>query len=300
MIDFYAPEFEALNPIPINKDDERPSILFFGDSFTANTDSYVGKLKKSFNARVINSAVSGTGVMEASFMAASRISEFKPDILVYQIYLGNDLMDIRHRTTGDISFLRRLYHSVSDRIRVVKFINYRLAQTRLQFHNELHSPMAQDEVPFSVEHYNARQKLLFQAEPKHLENVLELKNGRDADLRILVDQLLEVKSGLSSDTKVALLLIPHCAQVNQTYSGRMALLGSESKETTNDLVYSTLAKELPDVDILDVRNVFQVQDSTDHRMYYENDPHLNDRGHTVLANFMKDYLGSKIDVSSSE
>ena len=297
ILDFYQPELMALNSLSSSPDDEWPNVLFFGDSFTANADSYVGKLRIELQANLINSAVPGTGVIEASFMAPSRIKEYTPDILVCQVYLGNDLLDIKHRTTDDIPFLRAVYHSVSDYLRVVKFVNYRLAHARLNYHNTLHSPIAQTDMAFSPELYSARQRMLFQAEPKHLENVLELKNGRDEDLKTMIHRITQIKSLVSENTEVALLLIPHCAQVNQTYFQRMGLLGSESKQVTNPGIYTALVSEFPDVDILDVRSLFQSQISAGQGLYYENDPHLNNKGQSVLAEFMMNYLQAKIQAS---
>jgi hypothetical protein len=300
VIDFYASEFTALNPVSVSDANEKPTVLFLGDSFTANVDSYVGKLRNKLSFNLINGAISGTGVMEASFVAPSRIDEFEPDILVYQIYVGNDLLDIKHRSTGDTPFLRQVYHSLSDKFRVLKFLNYRLAQVRFGFYNDLNSPLAQTDKPFSPDSYSARQKLIFQAEPNHLENILELKNGRDAEVKILIKRVAQIRNQLDERAKLILLLIPHCSLINSTYHKRMSTLGSKSKEITNDLFYSTLSSEFPDVDILDVRSLFRSQDSTGHRLYYENDPHLNNLGQTVLAKFMKDYLKSKITVVSSE
>jgi hypothetical protein len=290
VIDFYAPEFAALNPVSVSESNEKPTVLFLGDSFTANADSYVGKLRNKLPFNLINGAISGTGVMEASFVAPSRIDEFDPEILIYQIYLGNDLLDIKHRTTGSIPFLRRVYQNLSDNLRVLKFLNYRLAQIRFGFYNDLHSPMAQKGLPFSPDGYSARQKLIFQSEPNHIEDVLELKNGRDEDFKLLVDRINLIKNSLNENSKMVLLLIPHCAEVNVTYLDRMALIGSESKAGATDMFYSSLSSAFPGLDVLDLRGLFNSQDSAGHRLYFENDPHLNENGQTAMANFVSDYL----------
>ena len=290
VIEFYEPEFAALNPVQLNEDASRPNILFFGDSFTANAGSYVGKLRNELPFNLINSAVSGTGVMEASFMATSRLAKYDPYIVVYQVYTGNDLLDIRHRSTGDVPFLRRLYHGISDHIRVLKFLNYRFGQVKAGWVDDLHTPTAQSELDFSPELYSNRQKLIFQAEPLHLENVLELKNGREAEARILIEGLGKIRNQLDEKSRLVLLLIPHCAEVNSTYHERMEAIGSRSKKRMNDQFYSLLESELADVEVLNVRDHFQTQDSIGNRLYYENDPHLNDNGHSVLADFLKEYL----------
>lgn len=289
IIDFYKQEFEALNlPQPI-EDESKPSILIFGDSFSANADSYVGKLRNKLPHNLINSAVSGTGVMEASFMARSRLAEYDPDLVIYQIYIGNDLLDIKHRTTGDVPLARAFYYGLSDQLRVLKFLNYRFGQLKAGWH-DLHTETAQSALPFSPERYSERQKLIFQAEPFHLENVLELKNGREADSKVLVNRIGKIRNLLDEKTKLVVLVIPHCAEVNSTYHERMTKIGSKSSENTTDKIYNMLETDLPGVEILNVQNHFHRQDSVGNRLYYENDPHLNNNGQSVLAEILNGYL----------
>jgi hypothetical protein len=97
VVDTYSPELRTLNSPEDLSADSRPTVLIMGDSFTASSGSYAGILKQMVpQLRIINGGVSGTGVVQAEFMARHRFHAFHPSIFIYQIYVGNDLLDIRY------------------------------------------------------------------------------------------------------------------------------------------------------------------------------------------------------------
>src|SRR5262245_20149763 len=129
--DFYSRELKAFN----SKDDlaesrNRPTALIFGDSFTALNQNYANVLRvKLSNFRIINSAIPGTWIIQTSLIAARRFRQFDPSLVIYQIYVGNDLFDISYPTNWkDMSFFRNIYWSVSNHLRFIAFINYSLVQ----------------------------------------------------------------------------------------------------------------------------------------------------------------------------
>ncbi|MFT6209531.1 MAG: hypothetical protein ACJATE_000122 [Bacteroidia bacterium] len=293
VIDFYEAELMALNQPLTETEKNGSTVLLLGDSFTANAESYVAQLRNELPYTFVNSAVSGTGIFEASFMASSRVNRFKPNIVVYQIYVGNDFLDIRHRPTSEISFIRRIYHEVSDHIRVFKFINYRFGQVRANVYQDLEIGTSDQKTVFSIERYSPRQKMIFREEPFYLENSLELKNERENDAKILVTKLKALESGLNKETEMILVIIPHCAQVNATYLERMRLLGSES-EVKSKMFYEIIRKEFPELTIVDVLPNFQRTDYEGNRLYLENDPHLSHIGQTELAKIIRPYLEAEL------
>src|SRR5438552_3969166 len=99
LVDTYRPELHTFNPVQMIAPDGRPTLLVMGDSFTAGRTSYAGRLQDTVQEwRVINGAVSGTGVLQALYMAPHRFGQFHPSIFLYQVYVGNDLFDIRYPT----------------------------------------------------------------------------------------------------------------------------------------------------------------------------------------------------------
>ena len=99
LVDTYRPELHTFNPPQVLAPNAKPTLLVMGDSFTASRTSYAGILQDTLQEwRVINAAVSGTGVLQALYMAPQRFAQFHPSIFLYQVYVGNDLFDIRYPT----------------------------------------------------------------------------------------------------------------------------------------------------------------------------------------------------------
>ena len=131
LIDFYKPELTAFNPEhDLSKDNSKDTILVMGDSFSVGNQAYPNILRNTYpRCRIINSAVSGTGIIETEIMAKRRIKRFKPKIFIYQIYVGNDMFNISYPVNWEkISLVRNIYWLIANRIRLVSYINYRLGQ----------------------------------------------------------------------------------------------------------------------------------------------------------------------------
>src|SRR5262245_26962524 len=126
MVDTYRPELHAFNPAPVLADDHRPTLLLMGDSFTAGRTSYAGILQDTLHEwRVMNAAVSGTGVLQALYIAPNRFTQFHPALFLYQVYVGNDLFDIRYPTNWHtISPVRNLYLLLANHLPVIGYLNY--------------------------------------------------------------------------------------------------------------------------------------------------------------------------------
>ncbi|HZI23585.1 MAG TPA: hypothetical protein VFD46_00825, partial [Chryseolinea sp.] len=91
VIDFYGVELNAVNPKEtLTDDDGKKTILVCGDSFTVQAQSWVDQMRSSLpEYNIINSAITGTSIVEASYVAPGRIKTFNPDVFIYQVYVGN-------------------------------------------------------------------------------------------------------------------------------------------------------------------------------------------------------------------
>lgn len=286
--DFYETELQGLN-----KDDELSgtnNILVAGDSYTATPDSYVDLIRLGFRSySVVNTASPGTGIIQASYVLPERIETFKPKIFVYQIYVGNDLLDITHPTSSDsISFSRKAYWYLSDHLHSLAYINYKLGGAAQQPVNDLGKaiqPSSTDS--FSVAGYTNREKLQFKAEPKLIENSLYLENGRSEDMDLLCERLHEITADLPEDCKVYFIIIPHASQVSKRYYGQMTELGSDFSRpvySETDFPFTEKIKtSFPDVTIIDPLPEFRLMEATGLHLYYQNDPHLSPLGQKVLG-----------------
>ena len=127
IIDFYKAEFRAFNP-EVKSRKQNKSILVFGDSFTAQSGSWLYQLRENLpHYKIVNSVITGTSIDEASYIAPGRIRAVNPDILIYQLYVGNDLLGITHRLNWKAwSIGRNVYWLLSDRLRILSYVNYRM------------------------------------------------------------------------------------------------------------------------------------------------------------------------------
>jgi hypothetical protein len=303
-IDFYASELDGLNK---KRDLEQPkkgkTILVFGDSFTATNNGYVDLLRDSLNDyTIINSAVPGSGIIQASLMANRRIERFDPDVMIYQIYLGNDLMDISHPTDGNVSLTRKGYWWLSDKFRGLSYINFRLSGVKYKVYDDAgvaKQPKQFEE--FSEANYSQRQKLYFNAEPQLLENTAFLLNNRSDDFNELTDRLDGMIEQLKPECKVIIVIIPHCAQINETYKSRMQKIGAEFNG--NKILQANYPflwdlrghlEQFPNVEVVSPIATLREADEKQ-PVYYANDPHLNDFGQETLGQFIYQGLKKRIN-----
>jgi hypothetical protein len=290
--DFYKPELHGLNA-RFELESHQPKILVAGDSFTASVDSYAAILKDSLpQYSVINAAVPGTGIKQHVLYIPRRIKKFNPDIFIYQFYVGNDLFDISHPSASShISFPRRAYWWLADRLLSISFVNFRAAGFRYRFYDDAggaYQPKNKDQ--FSVDNYSKREKFNYKAEPDLLENTLYLLNGRDKDWRIFEKKFKKMVGYLKPATKKIFVIIPHQAQLSNVYVQRHTLLGAHF----NQPVHLANSQDYPlyknmyalcgalGFEVVNPLVEFRLSDAAT-PVYYENDPHLNRRGQLVLA-----------------
>ncbi len=300
-IDFYAAELKSLNPAAsLSARPEKSRILLLGDSFSAQPYSYVVTLRDSLpELDIINAAVPGTGILEATVIAADKIKRFPPDVLIYQVYVGNDLWDIRKTwSSPHISLLRKFYWMLSDYSLSLRYLNYRSGQLRSVIGQSVEKQDLKHDIPFSASLYSRREQMLLQADPTLIHDSVRASGQRRKDLETWFNKLDQLLSVLPSRTqKIVLLILPHCVQVNDFYRTNLESLGGtpfgpEIQETQYPflkLIQQHYAKQ-PQVSVYSPLPVFQRSDSTGHRLYYENDPHLNDLGHLILGQALVEYL----------
>ena len=291
LIDFYRPELEAHNP-DLKIDERKQTILFLGDSFTGHHESFVSHLRRElgFSLNLVNGAVSGTGIIETELLAQDRIQEFNPDLMVYQIYLGNDLMDIKHRISGHSSLLRRFYYSLSDRLRVIKFINYRTGQMRSAVTWNDDSNYRASGNAFKEGNYSERQIRIFAEDPGILCSTLELRNGRQAEFERLISGVAAIKNNLGKNGQLILIIIPHCAQVSGVYEKRMVELGMNEMECETMRFVQEIRNNFPTVEIIDPLSEFQRLEREGMELYYQDDPHLSPIGQVELGKLVEPVL----------
>ncbi|MCB0685489.1 MAG: hypothetical protein KDC53_03155 [Saprospiraceae bacterium] len=299
-LDFYRSEFNGLNSTYLIKNETpKPTILALGDSFTADPRGYVQILRDSLpNQRVINGGIPGTCIKETDIVAPSRIKKFNPRILIYQIYVGNDLLEFNHRiNSGKISLLRRSYWFLSDRLYFLSYLNFRLRIFRELLHADLENGEKPKETDsYSPDQYSQRTKLLFEADPNFLENTILVKNSRQGDMSAFLRKLNNLVEAIPKDCSIYILVIPHCAQIDTTYLQRMQQLGAIFLTPKADLeenypFYVQLKSSIQRDNLYFINALPFLRDANqEKRVFYENDPHLNDHGQTVVGKYLVDLI----------
>ena len=308
LVDMYRPELHAFNPAQRLTPNGKPTLLVMGDSFTAGRSSYAGTLQDTLQEwQVINAAVSGTGVLQALYMAPNRFAQFRPSILLYQTYVGNDLFDIRYPTNWHaISLARNMYWSLANHLRVVGYLNYRLRQVKETLTSRQRHALSLtgtaaasgDTEAFSVEDYDTRIKIYLRAEPSLLENSVLVQGGRQQDYAIFLEKLAQLLSYCKLEVcRAYLLVLPHVCQVDAAYLTYMSQLGAHftTPAALHLPEYPFLARlrehfaTWPNVRVLSplprLREVHSQQ-----AVYHVNDEHLNPLGQQELAVWLQQQL----------
>lgn len=303
-IDFHRADLAASNPPEVLEPSSRPTVLALGDSFTAGRDNWPGHLQNLVGSgtRVVNSGVGGSTIRQMRAMLDRRIRRFRPQWVICQVYTGNDLADLHHPIrTGSVNRLRRLYWLATDRgLMSPWFFNtrLRLAADRLAPVHRL--PAAERERivremearPFSVDDYSPRSRILLAADPTLISDQIAVAGEMASAWSDYRRDLVEVIERCASHgTRLTLVVVPHCTQVNPVYVERFTSLGArfpdpallEIDEYPFVLRLREVAAGHPGVEVLNTLPELREVESAGERLYFPNDPHLNHDGRQVLA-----------------
>lgn len=304
-VDTYRPELEAYNPPADLRDAAgRETVLFLGDSFTAGAGSYPAVVRARLpRYRAINGGVSGTGIAQTLIMLDGRIREFDPMVCVYQIFVGNDLFDLRYPVRFDRGTLpRALYWSLANVLRSVGFANYRLGQMRAARGSGGEAGVPALREPFSVRRYDSRERLYLEIEPRMLENHVLVGPERRAEYARLLDGLERLRGRCAPPGReLALLVIPHACQVSAVYLDRMRRLGARFGDEAAvlsdsypflDGIVERFGKR-PGVTILDPLPLLRREDVPHAPMYYTHDGHLTPRGQQLVGDLVVRWLARR-------
>lgn len=303
IIDFYKPELKEYNSKNYNKNNN--SILVFGDSFSANNQSYVKTLQDSLpNISFINNAVSGTGIIEANLIAKKRVKK-APKALIYQIYVGNDLMDIRKKSNAsNYPFWKKVYYSISNNLISFRFLNYRLSQfkTIRDFRSKLDIPnpnYIKNDTIFSIDKYSDYEKQTLNGDQKLLKNSILVEGDRIKDFNKMlkkIETLLEICK-VGDSIPVYLVVVPHCSQINSHYKNKYEKMGlsisQDSKYTISNYPFiKGLKKKFSNknIKIINLLPALRSNDRENNRQYLVNDFHFSERGIQTTASEILKYI----------
>ncbi|RMD83361.1 MAG: hypothetical protein D6815_06785 [Candidatus Dadabacteria bacterium] len=305
IIDTYRQELHAYNhEEDLSRQSTRPTLLIMGDSFSAGNESYPTILRNQLpQYRVVNAAIPGTGIVQALAVAPRRFAQFEPSVFLYQVYVGNDLYDIRYPVRwGRIPFARNLYWMLSNHLRVVQFINYRLAGTVPRFSRDNYVPTTFEaaaqrpcDAPFEPELYDWRVRMLLAAEPSAFEDYVLGIGQRGADLNTLARGVRRLMSFCKApECRAYLLVIPHASQIGGSYLDNFRALGVQFRNLDDYLAdtypflsaLQTAVAGQKNVSVLSALPLFRDLERAGAHPYYRYDMHLTPFGQEALGNWL--------------
>ena len=289
-IDTYRRELTALNPEKSASKREK-TILAMGDSFTAAQNSWVNALRYWHpEHRIINSAVPGTSILQANVMLKRRLSDFKPDLLIYQVYVGNDLFDLRYPLNWSESGMGRyFYWAMANRLRGIGWLNYALGQFKTAGNIAQYADNKVLESGFDPVKYNGRERLYFKAEPYLLSDQVMLTEARATDMEAYLSLLDDFLGEATKICPVLIVVVPHAAQTSSKRMSQLQTIGAKFREPSKmqDQLYPFFkrlkSKESEKVRVLNLLPDLQAAEANTRPAYYLHDPHLTDLGQQILA-----------------
>jgi hypothetical protein len=283
-VDFYKTEWEFQNKIR-TPNLTKKRVLVFGDSFSADTASWVNQWKKDSVMQVFNAAVPGVGPETFRLIASNRVEETQPDIVIVQLYEGNDLYDLyRPVNWSAFSWGRNVFWKFSNTFRSLGFINYRLGQAN----QDLQSPVnAKTADSFAIPSYDARTKLYLQGDVTYPMGMVQLKGEYADQFQTLIEMLQELKTAAGKNVRFYVLTIPTCVQTDRRYVKHYKQMGAK--------LSMSLLKGHPWVDqlkvagfeVIDPIEVLRQREKQGKAVYYENDPHLNPFGQQTVFTYVQ-------------
>ena len=291
IIDFYKAEIEALNP---SDDIESTTIdyLVFGDSFSTPTGNYVDKLRNKHPEKsFLNLSIPGTGIKQVNTFAKKKIKKYTPKHVIYQVYIGNDLLDVRHVSNwGTISFARNIYWKTTDYMWSGVYINQKLKGLKP---NKVNANSLKKET-FSKALYTKRQGLLFNTDASYLYKTITLQEDFLYRYHAWEEEMRSFLEVIPHDVQVSIVFVPHGAQVHDWYYHNMLALGAQfdDKDTTQKNEYEFYRKAVADFKTFDNVSFYnplaflKQKDTALNRLYYNNDPHFSDQGQIALYEFL--------------
>lgn len=293
VVDFYKPEFEHHNYSVDHKNNEI-DLLVLGDSFSAVTNGYVDKLRDSIpNASIINASIVGIGIKQSNFILSNQLKKYNPKNILYQVYVGNDLIDLNYPTNWKkLSFIRNLYWTIAEKFRVISFINYRLG-SRFKKRKETKKSSS---LSFNKDKYTPRTKMYLNSNPRIYEEMIDLNSCYDSIFEEWKLELKKMISKVPDSTNIYIVFIPHCTQVNKSYLHNYMSLGMNiSNEDTflkEDYSFYLEAKNSINykANITFLNPLKFLRENNIRNTYFENDPHFNNYGHELFAEYLKNKI----------
>lgn len=286
-IDFYKHEWRYQNKVT-EPDTSKTRILVFGDSFSADQLSWVNLWKKDTLKQVFNAAIPGTGPETFRLIAGNRIKEVKPDIVLVQLYEGNDLYDLSKPVRWKVHGIgRNLFWFLSSWFRSLGYINYRLGQHQADLAVQ-GNPKESEQ--FDPRLYDPRTKLFIKGDLHYPQTHIQLTGDAEDTFEKMLVMLREIREASGNQVRFIVIPVPHCIQVHGTWLRNYRKLGAKAdRSVLKDHIWAEKLRKAG-FEVIDPLGDFRKAAQKGQVLYYPNDPHLNAEGQQLLLNCIKNRL----------
>ena len=296
LIDFYKSSFEYLNSDFTSRDTDK-TLMIIGDSFSSFKGGYPKVLHDSLTGfSVKNISVPGTSIREQYLFGRYHLKNVKPQVLIFQFYVGNDFLGWDHHLNWrEISFARNFYWRLSESLWSLAYLNYGLGNIKANLTQpDTSTKLDWVEKPFSPDLYFVRDKLYFKSEPMLVENAAYLKGGREKDFESYMQRVADLFKYASEDCEIYFLIIPHMSQVSEMYKNQAEQVGAVFTKrfevaSPSYPLYLKLNNFFADdhrVKILNTVDLLRRSEVSGNAVYFNNDSHLNVMGQQILGEFL--------------
>lgn len=295
-----------------NFNDKKLKIALFGDSMTEGwgvnqNEIIVYRLRKELkNAHILNFALQGSGPGFAQCVYSEIAFKFKPDVIVFLSYMGNDFADsvkelkncIFNRnpisTFFDFPYTINLYKLLSQHTFNKNNENRVLLKKMksLKNYEKLDSNFKK-----KIENYEVHLPLVWHAlrdpyimRDSTLPPSKESLNAYKSHIEKFIFESSGGGGGAKKPTRFILALIPVSTQVSKEQFDELALMGFLDFQYSFETHYpqDTVGEILKNLDLedkiflLDLYKIFN-KESKNKRLYLEFDNHINSNGHLIIA-----------------
>ena len=315
LIDCYAKELKSFNAPEVLAGGGAPVVLSLGDSFTAGNQSYVGHLRRAFPGyRWVNGGISGSGVKEALLVAPDRFSRFRPRFLVYQVYVGNDLVDMGYLPDWSrLTFGRNLWWTVTRRFPSIPYLRRRIQEVRVARAAASSGTAAPTDAigidaseRFSPAAYSERVRLYYTLDPTVTDDSVHVRGAR---IKTFQDYVPLVRTLMAScrppECQPLVFVVPHKSQVSREYFAWERQLGAvfadDSIATAEEYPFiRELRAALAPAGVPVLNPLKFLRDrERERRVYFVNDDHLNAFGQEKLAQWLRAELAPRLAVNGA-
>ena len=270
---------------------QRPDIVFIGDSFTESAtvpeaDTFVRRVAQSTGLTAVNLGRGAYGPQQQLIVLKRYGLAYEPRFVVWQLFEGNDLADAE--AFAEWKQNPRLEPtSLKDRYFENSLLKQWLTKTRSQ---ELVEPVV------TLRYHDGTSRRVGLRYPYEPDQPSTMRLGITETLRAIEEghQLCE-----SRGIQLLVLFVPTMARVmapsisfdrvedQKRYAAQLTEAQKDFSSTVKDLCARTGCNFVDSFDALR-----QAADENNRQLYIPNDEHLDVRGHEVMAQIVTGWLGS--------